>query len=48
MNLYTVDLSTENLLKMIGVNKPCEKSLFQKKKQKVQNNHRRDKLMSLL
>lgn len=45
MNLYTVDLSTENLLKVIGVNSSVEKTPFEKKKMKVHHNLLRDKLM---
>lgn len=46
MDLYTIDVSPENLLKEKGVEKVEEKTMFQKKKAKVIHNIERDELMN--
>lgn len=46
MDLYTIDVSPENLLKEKGVEKVEEKTMFQKKKAKVIYNIERDELMN--
>lgn len=46
MDLFTVDVSTDNLIKKIGVSKPADKTPYQKKKAKVLANLDRDKLLA--
>ena len=48
MNLYTVDLSTDSLIQNLGINRPCEKTPYEKKKIKVHHNLMRDKLMDII
>ncbi len=48
MELYTVDLSVQNLLKQNGINQKNNLTIFEKKKAKVFHGQQRDKLMSLI
>ena len=48
MNLYTVDLSPQNLLKTIGINPHVQRTPFEKKKMKVNHNLARDRLLATL
>lgn len=48
MDLYTVDISSENLLKTMGLNIKPDISSFEKKKARVFHNQQRDKLMEMI
>ena len=48
MDLYTVDLSPENLIKTLGINENKDLNSFEKKKARVFHNQQRDKLMELV
>ena len=48
MDLYTVDLSPEHLIKTMGINENKDLNSFEKKKARVFHNQQRDKLMELI
>ena len=48
MDLYTVDLSPEHLIKTMGINESQDLNSFEKKKARVFHNQQRDKLMELI
>ncbi len=48
MELYTVDLSPQNLFKALGVNPRKNMDPFEKKKAKVYHSQQRDKLLATI
>ena len=48
MNLYTIDLSTQNLKKRVKLKKNQQKSLVDKKIRKIINNQKREELIKLI
>jgi len=48
MDLYTVDVSIQNLIKKRGINPKKTVSALQKKKAKVHHNLNRDKLLATI